>query len=63
MKMKDKRKKKAVSDNMYMMLAENAKSINTYGSVGPAGQQILMNRASYIYSKEDERRLVEKLTK
>lgn len=63
MKMKKKRKQKDVSDNMFMMLTEDAKSINTYGSVGMMGQQILMDRASYIYSKEDERRLVEELTK
>lgn len=61
--MKMKEKKKKTTDNMFMMLAEDAKSINTYGSVGMSGQQILMDRASYIYSKEDERRLVEELTK
>lgn len=63
MKMKKKDKHKDVSNEMFMLLAEDAKSINTYGLAGMAGQPIFMDRLSHTHSKENENRLVEELTK
>ena len=48
---------------MVMMLAEDARTINAYGSTLPSGQQIFMENLSHTHSKEAERRIVEELTK
>lgn len=49
--------------DMFMMMAENARTINTLGSVGPVGQQFFLDRFSVSGTADDERRLVEELTK
>lgn len=61
--MKDKRKKKEVPAKMFMMLAEDARTVNAYGALGPAGQQIFMEKFSHARSKEEERNLIAELTK
>lgn len=63
MKMKNKEKGKEVSNQMFMLLAEDAKSINTFGLAGMAGQPIFMDRLSRVHSKEEERKRTQELTK
>lgn len=48
---------------MFMLLAEDAKSINTFGLAGMAGQPIFMDRLSRVHSKEEERKRTQELTK
>lgn len=60
-------KKEKNADNvpagMFMMLAEDAKTVNTYASLGPSGQQIFLEKFVRAGSQEEERRLIEELTK
>lgn len=61
--MKDKRKNGEVPAKMFMMLAEDAQIINAYGALGPAGQQIFMEKFSHAGSEEEEQKLIRELTK
>lgn len=63
MNLKDNRKDKEVPVQMFMMLAQDARTINEYGALGPAGQQSFMERFSHAKSVQDEQRLIEELTK
>ena len=44
MKMKDNKKKKEVPTEMFLLLAEDARTVNAYGALGPAGQQSFMEK-------------------
>lgn len=61
--MKKKRKSDEVSASQYMALAENAKTINTFATTGPAGQQFFLYKFIASDSVEDEQRRIEELTK
>ena len=63
MKMKDKRNDKEVPAKMFMMMAQDALTVNAYGALGPAGQQSFMEKFSHAKSAEEERRIIEELTK
>lgn len=62
-KMKKEKKEEKVPAGMFMLLAEDAKAVNTYASLGPSGQQIFLERFMGAGSKEEERRLIEELTR
>lgn len=61
--MKEKRNDKKVPAQMFMMLAQDARTVNEYGALGPAAQQSFMEKFSHADSEAEERRLIEELTK
>lgn len=46
-----------------MMLAEDAKAVNMYAALGVMGQQLLLERFAKADSREEQKRIIEELTK
>ncbi len=61
--MKKNKKEKNVPVGMFMMLAEDAKAVNAYAGLSFTGQQLLLERFAKANSKEDQKRIIEELTK
>ncbi|MBQ4105777.1 MAG: hypothetical protein IJC86_05265 [Clostridia bacterium] len=51
------------ADSQFMMLAENARTVNQYASLGPAGQQVFLYKLSTGGSQQEQQKLIEELTR
>lgn len=60
--MKSKKEKK-VPVKMFMMLAENAKCVNTYASLSNSGQQTMLDRFMEADTHEEEKKIIEEMNR
>ncbi len=61
--MKKENREEKVPAGMFMMLAEDAKAVNMYAALGFMGQQLLLERFAKADSYEEQKRIIEELTK
>ncbi|MGN0452564.1 MAG: hypothetical protein ACI4GZ_02055 [Ruminococcus sp.] len=62
MKNKNRTAAKASPESL-MALAENAKTVNSYSSLGFTSQQIFLSRLASFEDEDEKRRKIEELTK